>query len=145
MVTPRRIAGNPSTASNADNLTTVKYIPSLKTPLPLAPSAVEVIRRVIKVVRFTMTSRPEDNPKQFYERTTNTTTNCQIAPSPQFARAQSNHPTYAQVIATNMAVNNATMDQFSTFLNEFKNMFLQLLKQNNMIISMLTTVINKLT
>ena len=85
------------------------------------------------------------HPKQIYERTTNTTTKCQIAPSPQLARAQSNHPTYAQVTASNMAVNNATMDQFSTFLNEFKNMFSQLLNQNSMIFSMLTTVINKLT
>jgi len=85
------------------------------------------------------------HPKQIYERTTNTTTKCQITPSPQLARAQSNHPTYAQVTASNMAVNNATMDQFSTFLNEFKNIFSQLLNQNSMILSMLTTVINKLT
>jgi len=52
------------TASNADNLTTVKHVPSLKTPLPPAPSAVEVIRRVIKDVRFTVTSRPEDTPNK---------------------------------------------------------------------------------
>jgi hypothetical protein len=35
--------------------------------------------------------------------------------------------------------------QLTTFLNEFKNMFNQLLNQNSMILSMLTTVINKLT
>jgi predicted PurR-regulated permease PerM len=34
--------------------------------------------------------------------------------------------------------------QLTTFLNEFKNIFSRLLKQNSMILSMLTTVTNKL-
>jgi hypothetical protein len=35
-------------------------------------------------------------------------------------------------------------NQLTTFLTEFKNLFSQLLNQNNMILSMLTTVVAKL-
>jgi hypothetical protein len=35
--------------------------------------------------------------------------------------------------------------QSTAFLSEFKNMFSQVLNQNNMILNMLTTVIKKLT
>jgi hypothetical protein len=54
-------------------------------------------------------------------------------------------PTYAQIATSKGPNNNNDQDnQFSTFLIEFKNMFTQLLQQNNMILTMLTTVINKL-
>ena len=54
-------------------------------------------------------------------------------------------PTYAQIATPRGPNNNNDQDNhFSTFLIEFKNMFSQLLHQNNMILTMLTTVINKL-
>jgi hypothetical protein len=60
----------------------------------------------------------------------------------------SNHnnvPTYAQVASPNRNSNNNNLDnKFSSFLLEFKNMFSQLLNQNSMILTMLTTVISKL-
>jgi hypothetical protein len=40
---------------------------------------------------------------------------------------------------------NEQINQFTTFLTDFKNLFSQLLNQNNMILSMLTTVVAKLT
>jgi hypothetical protein len=36
-------------------------------------------------------------------------------------------------------------NQFTTFLTDFKNLFSQLLNQNNTILSMLTTIVAKLT
>lgn len=59
--------------------------------------------------------------------------------------SSNNFTTYAQATANNTTNSNATTDQFSNFLNEFKNMFSQLLNQNSMILTMLTTLINKLT
>jgi hypothetical protein len=54
-------------------------------------------------------------------------------------------PTYAQIASARGPSNNNDKDnQFSSFLIEFKNMFSQLLQQNNMILAMLTTVISKL-
>lgn len=79
------------------------------------------------------------------ERTTNKTNPYNPAPPPQTAGGLPPNPTYAQVTATNTATNNAILDPFTNFLHEFKNMFSQLLNQNSMILTMLTTVINKLT
>lgn len=56
-----------------------------------------------------------------------------------------NHVSYAQ-IASGASTNNQTSDlgaQMNAFLNEFKTMFSQLINQNSMILSMLSTVINK--
>jgi hypothetical protein len=68
---------------------------------------------------------------------------------------QTNTVSYAQAVAglsaettnKNNQNHNCTdvTTQLTTFLNEFKNMFNQLLHQNSMILSKLTTVINKLT
>jgi hypothetical protein len=56
---------------------------------------------------------------------------------------QNNVPTYAQVFNRNNN-NNDIDNKFSSFPLEFKNMFSELLNQNSMILTMLTTVINKL-
>jgi hypothetical protein len=55
-----------------------------------------------------------------------------------------NKPTYVQVTSSNRNSNNNDLDnKFSSFLLEFKDMFSQLLNQNSMILTMLTTVISK--
>lgn len=62
-------------------------------------------------------------------------------------RYQTTPPSYAHITAANInnpTTSNAIEDKFTHFLNEFKTMFNQLLHQNSMILSMLTTVINKL-
>lgn len=62
-------------------------------------------------------------------------------------QSSSNQPIYSQA-TYNQAVKNQhpSNDDLSLkqFLDEFKNMFNQLLQQNSMILNMLTTVINKL-
>lgn len=67
---------------------------------------------------------------------------------------QTNTYSYAQAAAHNPNINPTVNNnnnnqeditkQLTSFLNEFKNMFAQLLNQNSMILTMLTTVINKL-
>jgi len=84
-------------------------------------------------------------PPRPAERTTNKTNVTNPAPSQQTISGAPNNLTYAQVTATNTEVNNTTLDSLTTFLNEFKTMFSQLINQNSMILTMLTTVINKLT
>ena len=63
-------------------------------------------------------------------------------PNPQ--QHTHSNATYSQVLSNNHAPNQ--LDnlglQLSTFLNEFKAMFTQLINQNSMILSMLSTVIN---
>src|SRR5215469_3121806 len=61
MVTPRPIAENLSTASNAENLMTAKHVPSLKTPQPRALSVMETILLIIRDALCTETSRPNDS------------------------------------------------------------------------------------
>lgn len=56
-----------------------------------------------------------------------------------------NSPTYSQIAARRTNNNDEITDKLTTFLNEFKNMFSQLINQNSMILTMLTTVINKFT
>jgi hypothetical protein len=51
---------------------------------------------------------------------------------------------YSQVLNQNQQSPTIT-NQFSTFLTEFKAMFNQLINQNSMILSLLNTVINKIT
>ena len=84
-------------------------------------------------------------PQRPAERTTTKTNIYNPTPSQQTVSGPPNNPTYAQVTANNTAINNTTLDSLTTFLNEFKTMFSQLLNQNSMILTMLTTVINKLT
>lgn len=48
-------------------------------------------------------------------------------------------------IRTNKNINEELTETMTNFLCEFKNMFTQLLNQNSMILTMLTTVINKIT
>jgi hypothetical protein len=61
----------------------------------------------------------------------------------------SQHVSYSQVASEEPKIeqtNNNTANisgQLTMFLNEFKNVFNQLLNQNTMILSMLSTVINK--
>jgi hypothetical protein len=58
---------------------------------------------------------------------------------------QNNMSTYAQITSPNRNNSNNDPDnKFFSFLLEFKNMFSQLLNQNSMILTILTTVINKL-
>jgi hypothetical protein len=55
-------------------------------------------------------------------------------------------PTYAQIATpTHPPPPKEQTTQLTTLLTEFKNLFSQLLNQNNMILSMLTTVVAKLT
>lgn len=68
----------------------------------------------------------------------------------QFVNPEQHHQnrtrTYSQVASgTTQETPNNLENQLNTFLTEFKNMFTQLLNQNSMILSMLTTVISKLT
>jgi hypothetical protein len=51
---------------------------------------------------------------------------------------------YSQVLTQNQQ-SPTVVDQLSTFLNEFKALFNQLVNQNSMILSLLNTVINKIT
>jgi hypothetical protein len=55
--------------------------------------------------------------------------------------------TYAQAVKSNNQTETSTNmeNQFSTFLDEFKSMFTQLMNQNSMILNLLTTVIGKLS
>jgi hypothetical protein len=55
-------------------------------------------------------------------------------------------PTYAQMVSPSTPQPHTVQEnQLSTFLLEFKHLFSQLLQQNNMILSLLTTVVSKLT
>jgi hypothetical protein len=68
-------------------------------------------------------------------------THAERAPTPQ-----SHQPTYAQAVKSNNQTSTPTTmeNQFSTFLNEFKSIFAQLISQNNMILNLLATVMGKL-
>jgi hypothetical protein len=55
-------------------------------------------------------------------------------------------PTYAHIVSqTNQTTPTDHIPTFTSFLQEFKNMFSQLLHQNTMIMTMLTSLLNKLT
>jgi hypothetical protein len=89
------------------------------------------------VYRDLIYSRNKNNPKR-------------INNTPQQAANYVRHnASYSQVASEKPAVqqiNNSPADiasQLTIFLNEFKNMFNQLLNQNTMILTMLTTIINK--
>lgn len=63
------------------------------------------------------------------------------------APAQNGQRTYSQVTNNNQnttAEYSTIAEHLTTFLNEFKTMFSQLMNQNGMILNLLTTVINKL-
>lgn len=75
---------------------------------------------------------------------TQNTTNTRNTQSLSYARVtRSNQPTLHASQSTS-STNNSSVITLSTFLTEFKSMFNQLLSQNSMIITMLTTVISKL-
>jgi hypothetical protein len=112
-------------------------------------------QRTTKVVRSIVT---------LYQHEIEITSSINVGPKQEFTLAtqqpqannnvQTNTLSYAQAVtgisadATNkINQNHNCMDattHLTTFLNEFKNMFIHLLNQNSMILSMLTTVINKL-
>jgi hypothetical protein len=89
------------------------------------------------VYRDLINSRNKDNPKRIQNTPLQATNNVR------------QHVSYSQVAFEKPVIqqtNNNTADisgQLTVFLNEFKNMFNQLLNQNTMILSMLSAVINK--
>jgi hypothetical protein len=84
-------------------------------------------------------------PQRPAERTTTKPNLYTPPPLQQTPCGPPSNPTYAQVTATTTALNNPNLDPLTTFLHELKTLFSQLLNQNSMILTMLTTVINKLT
>lgn len=68
--------------------------------------------------------------------------NRQQSSKPIIQDSSYNTPSYAQVTKSKSTNSDDITDKFTYFLNEFKNMFSQLLHQNGMILNMLTTVIN---
>jgi hypothetical protein len=61
-------------------------------------------------------------------------------PFPPSSKQQ--HRTYANVVSAETKPAEEHSPSLQTFLNEFKNLMTQLLHQNGMIITMLTTLIN---
>jgi DNA anti-recombination protein RmuC len=57
---------------------------------------------------------------------------------------QRRHKSYSQVVRDDYSMQQGNEFTLNTFLEEFKAMFTQLVQQNNMILQMLSTVINKL-
>jgi hypothetical protein len=57
---------------------------------------------------------------------------------------QQRQRSYSQVVGDNYSMHQGNDLTLNTFLEEFKAMFSQLVQQNNMILQMLSTVINKL-
>lgn len=80
-------------------------------------------------------------PLQQSQANTNTNQQQRAVPSNYHNTAVS----YAQVVSHtgNHTASSSLEDKLESFLTEFKNMFCQLINQNSMILSMLTTVINK--
>jgi hypothetical protein len=101
------------------------------------------------VYKELINARNKRNPRQLTPQTNPTKHNLHTPPT-QDKNMHYNNPnesssSYAQIVTSRGPSNcNAYDTQFTTFLTEFKNMFSQLLQQNNMILTMLTTVINKL-
>ena len=65
----------------------------------------------------------------------------QLVPNPT---QQQRHRSYSQVVGNNFSLHPSNDLTLNTFLEDFKAMFAQLVQQNNMILQMLSTVINKL-
>jgi hypothetical protein len=59
-------------------------------------------------------------------------------------QTQNQQTSYSQVLNQNQQSHTIT-NQFSAFITEFKTMFNQLINENSMILSLLNTVINKIT
>jgi hypothetical protein len=57
---------------------------------------------------------------------------------------QQRQRSYSQVVSNNYCLHQGNDLTLNKFLEEFKTMFTQLVQQNNMILQMLSTVINKL-
>ena len=104
------------------------------------------------VYRDLINSRNKDNTKNSSRQGLNAQINTNTPTQQITHNLHQNGLTYAQITAgtpivqTNTNNNNVDIaDKLTNFLNEFKNMFSQLINQNSMILTMLTTVINKLT
>ena len=57
---------------------------------------------------------------------------------------QQRHRSYSQVVSDNCSMHQGNDLTLNKFLEEFKTLFTQLVQQNNVILQMLSTVINKL-
>lgn len=93
-------------------------------------------------------SRNKDNTTHSSRQNSNAQININTPTQRMTHNPHQNEFSYAQVTAGTPIVqtnNNDLADKLTSFLNEFKNMFSQLINQNGMILTMLTTVINKLT
>lgn len=103
------------------------------------------------VYRDLVNSRNKHNTKHSPRQGSNAQINTDTPTQRITHNLHQNRPTYAQITAGTPIVQTDTnnnvdiADKLTSFLNEFKNMFSQLINQNSMILTMLTTVINKLT
>jgi len=85
----------------------------------------------------TLTYRKELNGAQQQPYSTSP----QLVPNPT---QQQRHRSYSQVAGSNYNLYPSNELTLNKFLEDFKALFAQLVQQNNMILQMLTTVINKL-
>ena len=85
-----------------------------------------------------------DNNKPITQRTAATSTNTNIPHKNIQPIVHPQRPSYTEITKQSIIQGEDTHNIFSTFLDEFKNLFNQLMQQNSMILNMLTMLINKL-
>lgn len=91
-----------------------------------------------------MKNRNKGNRTNTQNQVTTSTPQVQTLPQPR--NISKTNKTYAQALNTQDTDGIQQLsEKLTDFLEDFKNLFTQLLNQNSMILSMLTTVINKLS
>ena len=144
MATQKHTARGPTFVWNVDETIWQPNAKNLKKHLPNAPYAQVNIQPTTRAVQSTgirktrkTTWQRENNKFQIDKPSHKITQTIQILSTIRSSIS------YSQVLNGNN--NNQTDNigiQLNTFLNEFKTMFSQLINQNSMILSMLTTIIN---